>query len=222
MPDPHIKRQIAKYALEFVEDDLVIGLGSGTTAEAFIRVLAEEKPHTLCVASSKRSEDLATSLGLHCLNIEDVAFVDKTFDGADQVDDEKRLIKGKGGCLLREKILIDISRKVYIMIEETKRVPSLGNDVVPCEITPWGHTHTVGAIRSLGFEGEYRKNGNNTLFLTENNNLIFDVAIDAFLEGPEELHTLLKSITGIVETGLFTSTNPTIIIGLQNSCSIAY
>src|SRR5690349_682420 len=102
MQKADIKKQVGLSALQFVKEGMVVGLGTGSTAEEFIKCLAESKKKITGVATSKNSEKLAQSLGILCLPIDRVSHIDITFDGADEVDSKKRMIKGAGGALLRE------------------------------------------------------------------------------------------------------------------------
>src|SRR5581483_395637 len=127
----HIKERIGLKASFLVEDGMTVGLGTGTTATAFIYALAfrlsHEKLRIQTVASSKATEALALELKIPCYPIDSVKKIDITFDGADQIDPKKRLIKGRGGALLREKILAKASSELVIMAEEKKFVPKLGS-----------------------------------------------------------------------------------------------
>src|SRR5947209_1721935 len=116
MPQSQIKKQIGEKAAELVEEGMVVGLGTGTTAVHFIHSLAHRKLNITAVATSKASEKLALSLGIHCVSIDSVKKIDATFDGADEVDRQKRMIKGAGGALLREKILAYASNQLIIMV----------------------------------------------------------------------------------------------------------
>jgi ribose 5-phosphate isomerase A len=213
MHEGAIKTQIAKAAIPFVKNGSTIGLGTGSTASAFIEELAKHKLNVLCVASSHTSEALAISCGLHCVPPEKVSHVDMTFDGADEVDDKKRCIKGAGGALFREKILARASSELIILIEERKKVELLGRGKLPVEILPWGHNFTISHLEEAGYHGKLRKNSDGTLFVTENHNLIFDIILHDVLLFPEDNEEQLRRVPGIIETGLFLGFDSKILIG---------
>jgi len=213
MHEGAIKTQIAKAAIPLVKKGSTIGLGSGSTASAFIEELAKHKLDVITVASSRHSETLAISCGLHCMPPEKVSHIDITFDGADEVDDKKRLLKGAGGALLREKILARSSSELVILIEEKKKVDLLGQCKLPIEILSWGHNFTIGHLEEAGYHGKLRKNVDGSLFVTENHNLIFDIILHEVLLFPEEDDRLIRSIPGVCETGLFYGFETKILIG---------
>ena len=196
----------------------LIGLGSGSTAECFIasfaKIVHEERRKVLCIATSDRSEKLARQVGLPILPFSswNKEVIDIVIDGADCVDSDGNLIKGLGGALLREKLIALASRRYVILIDERKRKTYLQGRL-PVEILPYGLFHTIERIEQSGYTGSLRKNGNGTFFSTDNGNKIFDIDLPNTSLLVDELHSLLKGITGVVETGLFLHRKPELITG---------
>lgn len=216
MQQNQIKRQIAEAAIQFVQDGMTIGLGTGTTATEFIKKLASEKRKVTCVASSIASEKLALSLGLKCISIEKLSHIDITFDGADEIDVQKRIIKGAGGALLREKILAYASRSLIILVDETKCVDLLGKAKLPVEITPFGHNFTIKHLEELGYQGALRVTSDESFYVTDNHNFIFDIYFPEYLQNPEEEEKKITSIPGVVETGFFFNLPLKVIVGNEH------
>jgi ribose 5-phosphate isomerase A len=216
MQDSPIKKQIAKKALSYVHDGMTIGLGTGTTASAFIELLGASGLKVHCVASSKASEALAKKCGLSLLNIDDVTSLDVTFDGADQINEKLELIKGAGGALLREKILARASKKLIIMAEEKKYVRLFGNILLPCEIVPFGYRLTLLQLENRGLKASLRKDLEGKPISSDNGNFLIDIQFARFIEYPLGLEILLNSIPGIVETGIFVDFSPHVILGKED------
>lgn len=208
-----IKEQIAKFAVEFIENGMVIGLGTGTTAASFIQQLAKEKLKITCVATSLASETLARSLGLQCVSIDQIDKIDITFDGADEIDAQKRVIKGAGGALLREKIVAFASHELVMLVDEKKIVANLGAGKLPVEVTPFGHLLTARHIEALGFSAEIRKGADGAPFITDNHNFIYDIYFKEVLKNPEEVERQIHAIPGVVTTGFFFNLVGRVIIG---------
>lgn len=212
-----IKEQIGKKAASFVQDGMIIGLGTGSTAAAFIHALkarmTKEPLKIVCVATSLASEQLALSLNIPCTSIDAITAFDITFDGADEIDLQKRMIKGAGGALLREKIIAKASKEVLILVEEKKCVDTLGKAKLPVEIVPFGHKLTVAHLAKLGYHSTQRKNPDNAAFITDNGNFILDIQLSNAQESPEDADLKIRSVPGVVETGFFFHLANRIIIG---------
>ena len=226
-----IKKQLGHRAAQFVQSGMIVGLGTGSTAECFIQSLVErvktEQLKIQAVASSERSAELASSGGIPVLDLNEVSHIDLTVDGADEIDPQKRLIKGAGGALLREKILAFASRDVLIIADESKLVNHLGKTKLPLEILSFGAAVTARNIESLGYQGSWRPNTSNRpsfrlprasqdLFLTDNGHLIFDLFFSQPLQHPEELHEKLMQIPGILGTGFFFHLAQKVLIGYKD------
>ncbi len=211
------KQAAGQKAAHFVEDGMIVGLGTGSTAEFFIRALAErvkkEKLRLETVASSHASAALARSLGLHIVELNDVSRVDLTVDGADEIDPKKRMIKGGGGAHVREKILAAASEEMVVVVDETKLVKQLGKAKLPVEVLLYGSPMTKAKLEQAGYHGRWRTHEDGTLFVTENGNLLFDVLFAKLPKSPEEDHVLITQIPGVVDTGFFFGLAGRVVIG---------
>src|SRR5579872_4520219 len=144
-----LKRAVAAKALDYVQDGMKLGLGSGSTADIFLEMLAPRVRgglKLLCVPSSERTAALARKLGITLASLDDLAPLDLTVDGADEADRNLDLIKGGGGMLLREKIVASSSKKMVVIADETKMVPRLGKFPLPVEVAEFGHKATAQRI----------------------------------------------------------------------------
>ncbi|MEK5183871.1 ribose 5-phosphate isomerase A [Solibacillus sp. FSL W7-1324] len=199
------KRELAEKAVQMVEDNTIIGLGSGSTMQIFVDLIAErikrEQLQLHFVPASKRIESYAMHHRLNISNIEDTALLDISFDGADRIDARHNLIKGGGGSLFRERQVLEKSQKKVIIADESKFVEEFANEVIPVEIVPYNFKWTIEKIIKLGFHVAIRKIGNE-YFITDNNNYIVDIK----KEKPFDVkitYQELKIISGIVDVGLF-------------------
>ncbi len=209
------KRAAGRKAAEWIENGMIVGLGTGSTAVCFIDSLIERCRKGLriqTVASSHTSAALAKKGGLEVLDINSVPRIDLTVDGADEIDPQKRMIKGGGGALLREKILASASNEVVIIVDNSKLVPSLGRGKLPVEIVFYGSPSTRTHLEKLGYSGKWRMNEDHTLFLTENGNLIFDLSFST-PPHPEKTHQQIRSVPGVVDTGFFFQLAGRVIVG---------
>ncbi len=214
------KKKLADAAANLVEDGSIVGLGTGTTASFFIQSLAKRCEKSLsikAVASSNESEDLAKGLNIELIDIDKIDHIDIYVDGADEIDQKKQMIKGRGGALLKEKILASFSEKTVIMIEDKKLVDKLGKVYLPIEITPFASNLTKLELEKLGYFSEYRKDENRKLFLTDNQNYILDLKLPHLLDDPELIHNNIISIPGVIETGLFIDLADIIITANEKS-----
>ena len=203
-------------AVEWIQSGMIVGLGSGSTAECFIRCLIEACESGLriqAVSSSRASSDLAKRGGIELLDINSVPRIDMTVDGADEIDSKKRMIKGGGGAHVREKILASSSDEMVVIVDNTKLVPSVGRNKLPVEIMFYGSPATRMKICELGIHGKWRINDDGTFFITENGNLLFDIHFESPPKAPEHLHEALLNIPGVVDTGFFFNLAGRVIIG---------
>jgi ribose 5-phosphate isomerase A len=211
------KQRAAEKAVELIEDGMIVGLGTGTTAHWAIRRVAErirEGLNLTAVASSKQSERLAVELGIPTVSISEITAIDLTIDGADEVDGSLNLIKGGGGALLREKILAANSTRLIIIVDDSKIVDTLGRFPLPVEIVPFAANLTAAKLSGLGCNPVVRmKDG--SPFVTDNGNLIADCHF-SFIADPAQLSNELNGIPGVVENGLFVQMADLIIIGSGN------
>lgn len=210
------KEAAARAAAQYILPGMLVGIGTGSTASYFIRHLAlrlKEGFHVNGVATSRESHELAVSLGIPMVNADEITFVDIAVDGADEIDDQKHMIKGGGGALLREKIIASISKEMLIIADFTKKVKYLGKFPVPVEMIPFAYQSTIYKLEQLGYRGFLRRNKEGKIFITENGNYIFDIQLRKLCEDPEKENNRIRNIIGIVETGFFISMATKIIIG---------
>lgn len=212
----NIKEKIGKAAAALVKSEMVIGLGTGSTAACFIHSLARryhhEKLTIVTVSSSNASEALALELGLPCICPSTIDSIDITFDGADEIDPLKRMIKGAGGALLKEKIIATASKELVIMVDETKCVGQLGKTKLPVEVVPFGHHWTAKMLKTFALSCEQRMRDGKP-FITDSHNFIYDVQFHYPIEKAEQIEQELLRIPGVVETGLFLNLAGRVIIG---------
>ena len=205
------KRQAAEQALIHVRAGMKLGLGTGSTAAKFVELLGERVRGGLdvvCVPTSEATRAQASALGIKLATLDEHSLLDLTVDGADEIDEELRLIKGGGGALLREKIVAVASNRVIIIADHSKRVDTLGAFALPIEVVPFGLKSTIGLISDMaadaGCDGTLtlRKGAGGQPFVSDNGNHIVDCAFGT-IDDPESLEDALKLIPGVVESGLF-------------------
>lgn len=198
MNQDEMKKAVARAALEYVEPDTIVGIGTGSTANHFIDYLAEIK-HKIegTVASSKASADRLKSHGIPVLDLNMVDDIAVYVDGADETNRNRQLIKGGGGALTREKIVAAASRKFVCIVDETKVVDILGKFPLPVEVIPMARSLVARQLVKLGGEPVYREG-----FVTDNGNIILDVHGLEIME-PAKLEAELNNIVGVVTNGLF-------------------
>lgn len=203
------KRAAARAALDLVRPGMLLGLGTGSTAAHFIAGLAGMKVR--CLASSRASHDQATSLGLEVFDDVD-AKLDLTVDGADEIDPELGLIKGRGGALFREKLLAINAERFVVIADESKMVQGLGVGLLPVEVLPFLWRRTAHHLSNLGYSWQLR-GGETAPFLTDNGNLILDLAVQGGIQDPLRLGADLKLVPGVCEHGLFIGMASAALIG---------
>ena len=222
-----MKRAAAAAALDFVEPGMRLGLGTGSTASWFVRLLAEKVKAGLDVVgvpTSEQTAQLARELGVPIASLDDFAGLDLTVDGADEFDPALNLVKGGGGALLREKIVAADSRRMVVITDETKRVAALGAFPLPVEVVTFGATASLRAIadaaRACGLSGAlaFRPGKTGGRFVTDQGNWIVDASFRQ-ISDPEALATALARIPGVVEHGLFVGMASTIIVAGQTGIS---
>jgi ribose 5-phosphate isomerase A len=215
------KMAAAKRAVEFVEDGMVLGLGTGSTtryAVDEIGKLVKDGYKLVGVPTSIETEKQARSLGIPLTTLDRVKELDLTIDGADEVDPRFRLIKGLGGALLREKIVAYHSRQEIIIVDDSKMVETLGvRTPLPVEVVQFSHVRTKEALESLGCAAVLR--GGDRPFVTDNGNLIYDCKFAA-IEYPEELEARLNAIPGVIENGLFLGLADRVVVGTEKGAVV--
>ncbi len=213
------KRDAAERAVELVKSGMVVGLGTGSTAalavEAISRKLASGKlKDILGIPTSRQTRELAHSLGIPLITLEERLAVDVTIDGADEVDPDGNLIKGHGGALLWEKIVAVSSDTYVIIVDESKLVERLGvRCAVPVEVIPFGWATHVETVRTLGGDATLRTKGTGEPFLTDSGHYIVDCLFENGMDDPERVDRTLRDRPGVVETGLFLGMAPEVIVG---------
>jgi ribose 5-phosphate isomerase A len=207
------KRAAAEKALELVQDGMLLGLGSGSTARFFtegVGRLVEGGMKVRGVPSSRATAELAASLGIPIV-IELVGQIDLAVDGADEVDPALDLIKGRGGALFREKLVAAASKRFVVVVDESKMVQRLGVGVLPVEVLPFLWRSTAERLAALGVSLVVR-GGEETPYITDNGNLVLDVTVPDGIKDAAALGDELKRITGVVEHGLFLGMADTVIV----------
>ena len=212
MANDQEKEAAARAGLRFIRDGQVIGLGTGSTAAFFIRLLGEQVRDGLRIRgipTSVRSKELALSLGIPLTTLEECQEIAVTVDGADEVDPELRLIKGGGGALLREKVVASATRQLVIVADATKRVPVLGKFPLPVEVIQFAQALVAKRIAALGAEVRLRAESG-IPFVTDENNHILDCHFGEIPDA-DGLARQLSDMPGVVEHGLFIGMASTVL-----------
>ncbi len=205
MTQNEAKRAVARRAVEFIEDGMRVGLGTGTTATMFIRELAERVQSGLrirCVASSEASQQLGTSLGMDVTTLDQLPELDVYIDGADEVGPELALIKGGGGALLREKIVASSAQRFIVVVDSSKVVGQLGRFPLPVEVVKMALPLVERKLVALGLNPRQRQAAAGGPYLTDESNYILD-CVCGQITAPERTAAEIRGIVGVVEHGLF-------------------
>lgn len=222
------KQAAARRAAALVREDMVVGLGTGSTAEMFVRFLADRVRSGLRVTgvpTSMRTRDLAHGFGIPLCPADAVPSVDLTVDGADEIDGALRLIKGAGGALLYEKIVAEASRAMVVIADSSKRVGTLGAAALPVEVVAFGWERSAAAIAdaagrfAAGPVAIERRGGPGGPYRTDAGHLILDCAL-GLIHDSEGLAGFLDGRAGIVEHGLFLGRATAALIGVGDSVDV--
>jgi ribose 5-phosphate isomerase A len=213
-----MKKAAALAVLPKIQAGMVVGLGTGSTANHFTHALAEKVKAGLkvkCVPTSEATAKLAQSLGLELTTLEDHPFIDITVDGADEIDADFRLIKGGGGALLIEKIVASSSKFMVVIADESKQVKTLGKFALPVEVVPFGVKATAWklerAFKTFDMEPKLTlRTKDGKAFRTDAGNCIIDCACGE-IKQPDRLEFMINNLPGVVNNGLFI-----------NICGVAY
>lgn len=204
--DQQMKIEAARAALDSVRSGMKLGLGTGTTAEELVRLLGEELASgrltdIRCACTSARTEELARSLAIPVAPLGELAPLDLAIDGADEIDPGLRLIKGRGGAMLREKIVEQSAKRFIVIADESKLVERLGRGPLPVEVIPLALEVLRSRFEEMGLSPQLRRAGGNP-FMTDEGNRILDVTIPPDRDIAVVVAELQKC-AGVVETGFF-------------------
>jgi ribose 5-phosphate isomerase A len=205
MTQDEAKRMAAHRALEFVEDGMLLGLGSGTTSSIFIQELGERVKQGLRVrgiATSVASQQLAESLSIPITNFDESPVLDLAIDGADEVGPGLSLIKGGGGALLREKIVASAARKFIVIADSTKLVYQLGRFPLPVEVIKMALPIVMRKLEAFGLSPKLRHHPDGSKYTTDEGNYIIDCSCGE-IASPVKTASNIRGIAGVVEHGLF-------------------
>ncbi|MFL6257258.1 MAG: ribose-5-phosphate isomerase RpiA [Pyrinomonadaceae bacterium] len=217
------KQRAGFKAAEFVEDGMRVGLGTGTTAQWLVVRLGELVRAGLrvrCVPTSRRTEEQARGLGITLVTLGEVGELDIAIDGADEIGPELALIKGGGGALLREKLVASAARRFVVIADASKRVDVLGRFPLPVEVVRFGWELTARRVAPVvGVEPLLRRDTNGEPFVTDNGNYILDCRCGA-IQDPARTERELKSLVGVVESGLFVGMADTAVVADEEGVQV--
>jgi ribose 5-phosphate isomerase A len=201
------KKAVAKTALQYIEQDAIVGVGTGSTVNYFIDALEDIK-HKIqgAVSSSKASTRRLEDMGIEVFDLNSVDRFDIYVDGADEITEHKHMIKGGGAALTREKIVAAVADKFICIIDDTKQVATLGQFPLPVEVIPMARSYVAREIVKLGGDPEYRQG-----VVTDNGNVILDIHNLTILN-PVELERQLNAIVGVVTNGLFADRGADVVL----------
>jgi ribose 5-phosphate isomerase A len=218
-----LKQAAALKAVEWVRDGMIVGLGTGSTAQHMVRALGEKVRDGMTlrgVPTSQETAALARQAGITLIDADNRWEIDVALDGADQVDPAFNLIKGGGGALLKEKIVAASAKQFVVLVDYTKRVPLLGGSFpLPIEVIPFGGGSTAREIERVTKSRVVLRERQGSPFKTEAGNLIVDAHIER-IDRPDELETTLNLIPGVVETGLFVGRTDVLVVGTPQGVEV--
>lgn len=198
---------------------MVVGLGSGTTMVEVVRILGRSRVRSTFIPASDFISRAARRFGLRLSTLEAHPELDLHLDGADEVDRRFRMIKGRGGALLREKILAEAARRVVIVVDRTKLVQRLGErSALPVEVLPFATGLVRRRLEAYG-EPVLRRLPNRRPYLTDNGNYIFDVQTGV-IKNPEALEQRINAIPGVIENGIFTGLAHEVVVGHEGGVTV--
>lgn len=211
------KKLAGEKAVQYVKDGMIIGLGTGSTVYWTIKKLGELVRDGLDIRgipTSKNTEELAIEEGIPLISLSEIGQLDITIDGADEVNPDLQLIKGGGGALLREKLIASISKRLVIVVDESKCVSRLGRFPLPVEVTPFGVEITSKQLQVLGCTPKLRTE-KDIPYKTDNGNYILDCSFSSISE-PIELTNKINMLPGVVENGLFVNMAEIIVVAKKD------
>ena len=218
------KLAAARRSLDYVEDGMLVGLGTGSAAAHAVRLLAERVSQGLrirCIPTSRRTDELARSLGIPVISFDETTRLDVTIDGTDEFDPHLDLVKGGGGALLHEKIVAAASDRLVIVCESKKRVAALGSSgmPLPVEVVPFGWQVVAAALERMKGRPALRLSDQKQPYLTDEGNYILDCRFPD-LSQPAPIAARLDAMTGVVEHGLFLGLAAIVIVGQGNDSEV--
>jgi len=213
------KRISGEAAAQLVEPGMVVGLGTGSTAAWFVKALAARKLDIRAVPTSEATANLARELGIPLAALDDVKSIDLTVDGADEVGPGLSLIKGGGAALLREKLVWEASKRCVVIADAAKKVDHLGKFPLPIEVVRFGHVHTGHRLADIAAEFDLLpprlRMAERGIVITDGGNVIYDLPSGVIAE-PAALAAALKTVTGVVDHGLFLDLADEALLGTDN------
>jgi ribose 5-phosphate isomerase A len=216
MTQDEMKKAAAIHALEFIENDAIVGVGTGSTVNYFIDALATIKNRIQgAVSSSEESSKRLKAHGIEVFDLNDVDVLDVYVDGADEITKYMSMIKGGGAALTREKIVAAVAKKIICIADDSKQVELLGHFPLPVEVIPMARSYVARELVKLGGDPEYRQG-----VVTDNGNVIIDVHNLSIID-PKKLEADINAIVGVVTNGLFAQRGADILIlGTKSGVSI--
>jgi len=208
-----LKQAAAEKALDLVQDGMLVGLGSGSTARYFTEGVGRLVANGMTVRgvpTSRATAELAAELGIPIVT-ELIGQIDLAVDGADEVDPALNLIKGRGGAMAREKLVAEAAKRFVVVVDESKLVEQLGVGVLPVEVLPFLWRSTAERLAALSVSLVMR-GGEDTPYVTDNGNVILDLAVEGGIKDAAAFGIELKKITGVVDHGLFVGMTDTVIV----------
>lgn len=215
------KINAAKLVIKKIKPGMSLGLGTGSTANEFIHILGKDRDLVQSLkftSSSNQTIETARIYSIKCLELDEFDYLDITIDGADEIDKNGDMIKGGGGALLREKMLANISKEYFIIIDESKSVKTLGNFPLPIEIIPFSPKSTVSQIdkvfkkHQMILQIEIRVDSTGSNFITDGGNFIIDCYCKKIFQS-KEINAEIEKIPSVITTGLFLNMSSSVIIG---------
>lgn len=216
MTQDEMKKAAATKALEFIENDTIVGVGTGSTVNFFIDALATVKDKIIgAVSSSEESSKRLKAHGIEVFDLNSIDNLDVYIDGADEITKHMAMIKGGGAALTREKIVAAVAKKFICIADNSKQVKVLGNFPLPVEVIPMARSYVARELVKLGGDPAYRQG-----VITDNGNVIIDVHNLEILD-PKALETQINDIVGVVTNGLFSLRGAdTLVLGSKNGIEV--
>ena len=223
-----MKQAVAKAAVDKIQNGMILGLGSGSTAAFMIEALAlkiksGEIKDIVGVTTSFQGEVLATELGIPLKSLSSVSEIDLAIDGADEVDPKFQLIKGGGACHVQEKLVASMAKKFIVVVDSTKLVEKLNLDFkLPVEVLPTAWKQVQKTLVDFGGEGNLRMAQKKAgPVVTDQGNLILDLTFSNGIDQPELLESQINNIPGVLENGLFTNLTDEVLVGKLENDSVS-